>query len=83
MTQTSLCFDSPCRVPESGTQAYEILKYLQSGRTLTVAKAMSELGVYALSQRCGELRRMGWPIKSRPVEIHPGTRVSEYSLDNR
>jgi predicted DNA-binding transcriptional regulator YafY len=80
MTQAEICFDAPCRVPDHGTQSYEILKYLQSGRTLTVAKAMAELSVYALSQRCGELRRMGWPIKSRMVELHPGTRVAEYSL---
>ena len=80
MTQADLLFEAPCRVPDQGTQAYEILKYLQSGRTLTVAKAMSELSVYALSQRCGELRRMGWPIRSRMVEIHPGTRVAEYSI---
>jgi predicted DNA-binding transcriptional regulator YafY len=79
MTQAEICFDAPCRVPDNGTQAFEILKYLQSGRTLTVAKAMAELGVYALSQRCGELRRMGWPIKSRMVELHR-TRVAEYSL---
>ena len=81
MTQAELTFDLPCRMPDRGTQAYEILTYLKSGRTLTVATAMTELGVYALSQRCGELRKMGWPIKSRMVEIHPGTRVAEYSLE--
>ena len=81
MTQAELTFELPCRMPNKGTQEYEILTYLQSGRTLTVAKAMAELGVYALSQRCGALRRMGWPVKSRMVEIHPGTRVAEYSLE--
>ena len=69
------------RIPEHGSQCYAILLYLQSGRTLTVAKALSELGVYALSQRCGELRRKyGWPILSRTVETAGGARISEYFL---
>ncbi len=66
------------QVPARGTQGYEILTYLQSGKTLTVAKALTELGVYALSQRIGELKRGGWPILSRTIETAGGARVSEY-----
>lgn len=72
----------PCRVPVRGTQAYEILMALQDGKRLTVAKALTEHGVYALSQRIGELKRMGWPISSRTIETAGGARVSEYWLDN-
>lgn len=72
---------TPCRVPERGTQRYEILMYLQAGGRLTVAKALRELGVYALSQRVGELKRSGWPIKSRTVETNGGAKVSEYFMD--
>lgn len=61
-----------------GKQLYEILSYLQAGGTLTVAKALAEMNVYALSQRVGDLKRMGWPICSRTVTTAGGARVSEY-----
>lgn len=67
-------------VPQRGTQCYDILMYLQSGRTLTVSKALSELGVYALSQRIGELKRAGWPIQARALKIRNKCYVAEYSL---
>lgn len=69
-------------LPPRGTQCYEILVYLQSGKTLTVAKALSKLGVYALSQRVGELKRAGWPIRSRTLQVGPKTFVAEYSMDS-
>lgn len=79
MTQLDLLM--PCRVPARGTQHYEILAYLQSGRKLTVGTALRELGVYALSQRIGELKKSGWPIRSRPLQVGPRTVVSEYWLE--
>ena len=48
MTQLDLI--APCRVPERGTQCYELLMAMQRGARLTVAKAITEHGVYALSQ---------------------------------
>jgi len=81
MTQLDL-LEPRCKVPERGGQLYEILMYLQAGGRLTVAKALTELGVYALSQRCGDLRRMGWPIQSRTIETNGGARVSEYFLEH-
>lgn len=79
MTQLDL-LEPRCKSPERGTQHYEILMCLQAGGRLTVAKALAELGVYALSQRVGELKRQGWPIQSRTVETGGGARVSEYFL---
>ena len=80
MTQLELI--APCRVPERGTQNYQIILYLQRGGKLTVAKALSELGVYALSQRVGELKRnYGWPIQARHVQVGPKTYVAEYWLN--
>ena len=82
MTQADLCFDAPCRVPENKDgQLYELLMALERGERLTVQVALMKYGCYALSQRMGELRReYGWPIKSRPLTIRPGTTVSEYWL---
>lgn len=74
MTQLPLI--SECKVPPHETQCYKLLRAMQEGVRLTVAKALNEYGVYALSQRVGDLRRTyGWPIKSRFVG-----KVKEYSL---
>lgn len=56
-----------------------ILSYLRKGKRLTVASAINYLGVYALSQRCGELRRAGVPIKSKTI-TRGSKHFSEYSL---
>ena len=49
------------------------------GERLTVAEALSRYGIYALSQRCGELdRKWGYPIESRTIETPTGKHVSEY-----
>lgn len=70
-----------CRVPPRGSQCYELLMAMQQGVRLTVKLALERHGVYALSQRVGELRRKyGWPIKSHTVEVGPRTHVSEYWL---
>ena len=65
---------------ESQHQLLVILLELQRGRRLTVAVALSELGVYALSQRIGELRRLGWPIERVMVRTRGGANVAEYYL---
>jgi hypothetical protein len=72
---------APCRVPERGTQCYVLLCAMKRGARLTVAKALSEYGCYALSQRVGELKRMGWPIDSRTITTASGAHVSEYWMD--
>jgi Helix-turn-helix domain len=61
-------------------QLRDILRELQRGRRLTVAVALSELGVYALSQRIGELRRLGWPIDRIMIRTSGGATVAEYYL---
>lgn len=68
----------PVRTPKRGTQHYELLMAMQAGERLTVAKALTRYGVYALSQRIGELKKMGWPISSRTIEATGGARISEY-----
>lgn len=78
MTQLGLELMEPVKVPDAGTQAGILLRALKAGERLTVAEALSRYGVYALSQRMGELRRSGWPIRSEMVEVRPGTRVARY-----
>ena len=69
------------RIPPRGSQCYELLMAMQNGVRLTVKMALDQYGVYALSQRIGDLKRKyGWPIKSRTIEVGPRTHVSEYWL---
>ena len=64
--------------PTAGTQCYELLAALQRGERLTVAEALTRYGIYALSQRAGELRRAGWPVISEMVKVESGKRVAQY-----
>lgn len=81
MTQLDL-LEARTKMPPDDSQCMQILLYLKRGGRLTVAKALGELGVYALSQRVGDLKRKyGWPIKSETKQVGPKTYVSEYWLD--
>jgi len=52
----------------------------ERGERLTVAEALSKYGIYALSQRCGELIRDDYPIVSEPITLPNGKRVAQYRL---
>lgn len=71
---------TPCRVPTKGSQAYELLTAMQSGKRLTIWNAMVEHHCGALHQRIGELRSMGWPIQRREITVN-GKRVAEFWMD--
>ncbi len=72
--------DAP-RVPPAGTQHYALLQAFQRGERLTVGVALQQYGVYALSQRVGDLkRRYGWPVQSRMVKTNGGAVIAEYWL---
>lgn len=63
------------------SQKEEILDYLKQGKRLTVLKAIKKFGCYALSQRIGELKEAGHPIRSKMIEVESGKRVAEYTLN--
>jgi hypothetical protein len=69
------------RVPETGTQNYELLRAFKRGERLTVAVALERYGCFAISQRVGELRRQGWPVRSQTIKLPSGKHVSEYWMD--
>lgn len=60
------------------TQLEQLAEALDRGERLTVAEALTRYGIYALSQRCGDLFRMGYPVESRTIETPSGKHVSEY-----
>ena len=47
---------------------------------MTVAEALSQYGIYALSQRVGELKREGFEIIAETVELPSGKHVASYRL---
>ena len=77
MTQLEL-FTTPKRKPNK--QHQDILNHLQTGKGLTFLEAALKIGVGAISQRAGELIRMGYPIKKRWIQLQNGKKVKEYYL---
>lgn len=69
----------PVRVPTG--QCHTLLLAMQRGERLTVAEALSAYGCFALSQRCGELRRMGWPVLSEWFKTPGGANVKRYFME--
>jgi hypothetical protein len=59
------------------TQLEILAAALDRGEHLTVAVALERYGVYALSQRMGELGKW-YPVESRTVSLPNGKHVSEY-----
>jgi hypothetical protein len=79
MTQLDLM---PVRVPEHGSQCWELLMAFQRGEKLTTFEAYMRYGITTISQRCGELRRRyGWNIRSETIEANGGAKVSRYWLE--
>ncbi len=67
-------------VGEAMTQLQILADALDRGERLTVAVALEKYGVYALSQRMGELsRKWNYPVESRTVETPTGKHIKEYS----
>jgi hypothetical protein len=64
----------------SQKQLWTLLEALRRGERLTVANTLDQYGVYALSQRMGELKKLGWPIESKMIEVFSGKRVAAYWL---
>lgn len=77
MTQLELM---PCRVPERGTQCYELLMAMQRGKRFTIWNAMQEYGCGALHQRIKDLRDMGWPIQRQVIKADNGAKIAEFWL---
>lgn len=67
----------------SDSQCMQILRYLAKGYSLTVLEAIEKFNCYALSQRCTELRKKGWPIESRMIETKAGKRIACYEYKHK
>lgn len=64
------------------SQHFQIVNHLMTKGNLTVLTAIQYIGCYALSQRVGELRKLGFNIKDEWKTLENGKRVKEYSMTN-
>ena len=61
------------------TQTELLKQHFDSGRSLTVLTAIQKYGIYALSQRVGQLIRQGYPIHKDWLDLPNGKTVRSYS----
>lgn len=68
-----------------GIQRDRVLKYMQDFESITAAQAMADLGVYSLSSRISELKKLGFCIKKSWKKAHnrygEEVRFKEYFLE--
>lgn len=67
----------------SGSQNDLILKALKRGRKLTALDALAEFGCLRLAARIDDLKRLGFKIKSTPVESSNGKRFASYYIPRK
>lgn len=77
MTQDTLNFE-----PVRETQTQVILRHLQSGRTITPLESLSLFGCFRLGGRIYDLKKMGYKIESKMVDVGNGKHVAQYRLLN-
>lgn len=58
---------------------WAVLEALLRGDVLDPLNCMERCGLLAISQECGRLRRMGWPIETLIIR-HPNSHHSIYWL---
>ena len=66
---------------ETASQSAQILRYLESGKTLTAKKAWTMFGCFRLAARIRDLRMMGHPINSERIQVR-GKTVAQYSMSS-
>jgi hypothetical protein len=72
---------SGCEWPSAkAANQRSVLEALLRGEHLTVARALDFYQVYALSQEVGRLKKLGWPIQSKRIQLPSLKNVSEYWL---
>lgn len=85
MIQQQLCLPErrPVKTqwPKDGQrQLWDLLTAFHHGERLTFFDAAERYGCRAISQRCGDLRKLGWPIKSEWVTTPNGAKIKRYFL---
>ena len=63
------------------SQVAMVLQHLLAGGSLTPLESLNLYGIMALSQRVGELKRQGCPIKTEIISLPSHKHVARYSWD--
>ena len=72
--------DYPRSEPGAGSQSAEILKYLETGRTLTGLEALKLFGTMKLTSRISEICASGYEIKKDWFVTNTKKRVRLYYI---
>ena len=67
--------------PPTARKTLRVLKALQAGHRLTVARALEQLNVFALASECYRLRLLGYDVRGEMIQTSPGTWVKLYRLE--
>lgn len=67
-------------IPDRLPQAEKILRWLQSGRSLTPIEALDRFGCLRLGGRIYDLRKQGHDIKAEDFKTPSGKHVARYRL---
>lgn len=65
------------------SQHDDILDKLIAGETLTPLTALLQCRTLSLSQRCGELRRLGFAHEHKTLKVNDGKLVGHYWMTRR
>ena len=66
---------------DTKTHKAKLLAHLMKGQTITALQALYLYQCLSCSQRLGDLKRAGIPVKSRFITTPTGKRVKEYWLE--
>ena len=58
---------------------WALLEALRRGERITLLDSY-KFGVAALSQECGRLRKLGWPVCSERIKTPTGKHIAQYFL---
>ena len=61
-------------------QLWTLLTSLQHGERLTCLEAAERHGIWALSQRVGQLKKLNWPVQSEWHKTATGAKIKRYFL---
>lgn len=64
------------------SQNKQLERWLKSGKTISPLQALSQLGIYRLAARIGELRDDGLDIQTKLINEHP-VHYAQYSLNRK
>lgn len=75
MTQETFQFE-----PQRSTQTQAILRHLQSGKAITPLESLQLYGCFRLTSRIYDIKKLGFKIESKMVDVGNGKHVAEYTL---